>query len=209
MSDDTGEFTYRPVAGRRRVSMFVAVPVVAGCAALGTMAGVIVPLRSPPEPGDRGAPVLAAPARPGTTAQSAGDDGSKAVMMPSASAVPASGVAGVAVVPTKDIARPQAQPVSPQPVRTISEDSQPAPPRPPVVETGSVDQRLPRAGDDASAAGAHQHEAARGEPRPLSDAHAQRLRAKKMRKVYVRPLAPAAPATPALPQNFNTLVPPQ
>src|SRR5262245_11854698 len=40
VSDDEGGFTYRPAGGRRRVSMFVAVPVVAGCAALGTIAGV-------------------------------------------------------------------------------------------------------------------------------------------------------------------------
>ena len=45
-SNNRDDFTYQPAAGRRRVSMVIAVPVIAGCAALGSFAGVTHPLHS-------------------------------------------------------------------------------------------------------------------------------------------------------------------
>jgi hypothetical protein len=232
VDDDTDEFTYRPAGGRRRVSMFVAVPVVAGCAALGTIAGVIVPLWAPVESGGgKAVQALPAAAAPAKTVSS-----SEEVTAVKPAAVPALRDIAPSVTPAAEPLRAQRQPVAPQPVRTISEDEQAATPRSPVIETGSVEQRPPRPGDEATApvpskhetTSKHEmvpkheatpkHETERGEPSARTEGHARRQRARKVRRVYVpRPAQQPAPAQtsgspavkPASQSNFTSMVPPQ
>ncbi len=221
VSDDEGGFTYRPAGGRRRVSMFVAVPVVAGCAALGTIAGVIVPMRSPGGPAvERASQAQTASRQPAGRMPSAADAEPTAVAIPAPPAAPGSG--GVAPVPVKEVVpSPPPRPV-PQPVRTISEEELlVSPPKSPAIETGSVDHR-PTPADDARAPVTHsKREASQGEPVPAetsarSEGRARRMRAKRVRRVYVQqPQPQAAPPSqagvmaPPSQNSYTSLVPPQ
>ena len=46
VSDDPNSFTHPPATGSRRVSVLVALPVILGCAVVGSIAGVVHPLHS-------------------------------------------------------------------------------------------------------------------------------------------------------------------
>lgn len=220
VSDDEGGFTYRPAGGRRRVSMFVAVPVVAGCAALGTIAGVIVPMRSPGETAVEKASQAQAVSRlPAARMQPAVDAEPKAVAIPAPPAVSGSG--GVAAVPVKEVVPSSPPRPVPQPVRTISEEELASPPKSPAIETGSVDHRLTPA-DNARVPVTHSKRgASHAEPVPAeasarSKGHARRMRAKRVRRIHVQKPQPQAASpsqagvmAPPSQNSYTSLVPPQ
>jgi hypothetical protein len=215
VSDDTEGFTYHPAEPpRRRVSMLVAVPVVAGCAAIGALAGVLAPLRAPHEPGrEKAAQVQPVPARATPKAQASGSAAAETVAAAPVTATPASAEQSASAPgEVREASPPRARPVALQPVRTISEEEASAPLRPPAIETGSVELRSPGAAGDADGPGKRaKDEAARSAAPARPEGHVRRLRAKRLRRAYVqRPAQPSLPPLQPPSQNsYTSLVPPQ
>ena len=196
MIDDDG-IARRPKGGRRRVSMLVAVPVVVGCAALGTVAGVLHPMRS-------FAPAADPEARR-ADARAQGSTRPAAIPVRSVTAEPAGAVAAVPSPPrtagVAPVATPAPPAVSPPPSSqkppierpaSSAEATTPAPVAP--LRTGSVD-RGTREGQDAAAAEPPRATAASPAaalpqeaeaPQPAARPRRQ-ARAKRVRRTYAKP----------------------
>lgn len=136
VGNDQTKFTFLPAVGSRRVSVFVCLPVILGCAALGSVLGVthplpsivskrpaelslasITPIESVPDAGQK-LPSAEVPARPQQPEAVATEDVAPRAASPAASpAIPAA-----AIVSTGSVARPQSPGVSERAALTVAED---------------------------------------------------------------------------------------
>lgn len=182
MSDDADGFRYQPatssVVGGRRVPMLVAVPIVAVCAALGTLAGVLHP------PGPNG-PAAHHPSETANAPSSSPELVGGLRPAPNSAAV----VAAPSLQEAAKVARPADVPATADPLqqreqreraapayKTASQQDTPAPVPAHLVKTGSVSE-TPQ--DETSTRLADQPSA----------------RAKRMRRAHMRRMRPAPPGS--------------
>jgi hypothetical protein len=168
VSDDAHGINYRSASsglGRRRVPMLIAIPVVAGCAAIGTLAGVLRPSGSG-SPADQHQAATPGAAESATAANSM-QAAEKATAPGPTSDPPQRREQSGLVVPAVGIAARQGA-------------SEPVPP----LKTGSVEQPSRGVTEDV----ARGEDAARSEAPPLT-------RAKKLRRAYMRRVRPSPPGS--------------
>ena len=195
MSDNADGFTYQSAlsgAGRRRVPMLIAIPVVAGCAALGTLAGMLHSASQPP-PAELPTQVLST---------SPGFVESPRVAVPSSEAPPAPHDVeeGVKASSTyTPVAEPPRQRELPEPASAPAVKPTPeneAPPPTHLLKTGSVDQSPQSLSEDV---------ALRPDVTPAEPA-TRAARAKRMRRAHMRRIRPAPPGSSA-DKFFSSLFP--
>jgi hypothetical protein len=193
VSDDADGFTYQPAlsgAGRRRVPMLIAIPIVAGCAALGTVAGMLHSA-SPPPPAELPAhalstsPELEESSRPAPPSEAPPAPPSQGAVKASSTYTP------VAEPPRQqDVPEPPAAPtVKPAPQNE-------APPPTHLLKTGSVDQAPQSLSEDVTL----RPDVAPAEPTTRA------ARAKRIRRVHMRRIRPAPPGT-STDKFFSSLFP--
>ena len=235
---DGDGFTYQPV-GRRRVSMLIAVPVIAGCATIGSVAGVLHPLSS--LFGDR----LTASHAPVAEAMVPVADKAHTVALAPVVPVPRQllVVQAPAISPAPSPARPadkvgeKDKPAAPrQVVTTVSTEEPPAlqapsqsetpaapvavvkaateqvPASPPsfMLSTGSVDQAARTPVTEAPGGGQAKQDAAHLESPAPSTAHSQRIaRIKRLKRVHTVRRARPKPQGAEVDKFFSQIFPKQ
>jgi hypothetical protein len=191
VSDDADGFNYRSASmgpGRRRVPMLIAIPVVAGCAALGTLVGVLRPLGSS-SPADQH---QVEPAQVLSTVPGAAESSQPLLRSESPTAVPS--ILAAAPAPAGDL--PQRPEQSGRVVPTVGIAARQGAPEPVYpFKTGSVEQPPLGVTEDV----------ARGEDAARSEA-SRLARAKKTRRAYIRRLRPSPPGS-ATEKFFSSLFP--
>jgi hypothetical protein len=164
VSDDPNSFTQSPAGGFRRVPMRVALPVILGCAVIGSIAGVMHPLHSNSSNAQRGKDVVDLTLASVKLIESA----------------PAAGPQGPSTDPPA-----QAESIA---ASVLSQSRSTAPSAVASVSTGSVERSLaPGASDNATLTAPNQPEVMRSDSPNRLTRHSHRMaRAKRLRRVLWR-----------------------
>lgn len=199
MSDDADGFTYQPArsgASRRRVPMLIAIPVVAGCAAIGTVAGMLQP--APPAPPTEHSAAL--PAHVLSTSPEVVESSRPAPNSAAPSVVPSVlGVAKAASPADAPVVDPPRQRELPEPaaapaIKPTPQNEAPAPSL--LLKTGSVEQSPQAIGEDVAL-------------RPDNtrvETPTRLARAKRMRHAHMRRMRPTPPGS-STDKFFSSLFP--